>query len=74
MTVKDAIPGDVIETMFMHCGELIASGNIFRIAVRQEHPGRISAWRRFKQGKIGLYADLPCRLAPRSPSLGEDEF
>ncbi len=65
MTVKDAKPGQLIQTIGMGiCGPL-AVGHVYRIAKGPTIDGRIPAW--LYDRKLYLYPDNPCRVVEPGP-------
>lgn len=69
LAVRDAKPGEIIETLY-NCD--VPSGNIYRIAERNEVTGKVTAYKHNRQGKAHLMPSNDCRLI--DPSTIEHLF
>ena len=53
MQVKDAVPGEVVET---------TSGNVYKVAHPSEIIGKVACWQQFSKTKVRVHGDNDCRL------------
>jgi hypothetical protein len=53
MQVKDAVPGEVVET---------TGGSVYRIAHPSEIIGKVACWQQYSKTKVRVHGDNDCRL------------
>lgn len=78
MTVREAFErfgsGIVVETLRRGCGfgngpTMVPTGNVYKLAAASPD-GKVVAWKQYRQGKVGLFADNPCRVLDSRPYHG----
>ena len=58
MQVKDAVPGEVVETYL----DNRPTGNVYRIAHPSEIIGKVACWQQYSKTKVRVHGDNDCRL------------